>query len=310
MHAAGRPLQEPPARERGMALLVVLWIVVAAALIVSAFNATVKSGVSFIGSEVQLSKSDALLDAGVEIAAARLIDEEESRRWVADGRAYAVAFAGAKLSIAIRDTGGRIDINKSDPELLMGLLRQFAGSEAKAGLLRDRILLARGEMPGKPAEKQVNANDGAVKKPSADAPAFVDVAQLRGLEGMTPKLYAAIAPFLTVYSGGGLINARAAPDEVLTSIPHLMRTDIEKLRSTPNALEQNDPALLDIRQRVGAYLSDTAGPAFFVTVEELRADGGHGSSAVYVVVTGLDAQAPYRLIAKKPAGVGQLSGAS
>ena len=165
MHAAKRTHQKPPARERGMALLVVLWIVVAAALIVSAFNATVQSGVSFIGSEVQLSKSEALLDAGVEIAVSRLIDEEESRRWVPDARPYTVEFAGAKLAISIRDAGGDIDINKSDQELLMGLLRQFAGSEAKAGRLRDRILLARGEMPGKPAEKPVNANDGPKKDP-------------------------------------------------------------------------------------------------------------------------------------------------
>ncbi len=106
MHAAKRSDRSTPARERGMALLVVLWIIVAAALIVSAFNATVKSGVSFIGSEVQLSKTEALLDAGVEIAAARLIDEEEARRWVPDGRSYTVAFAGAELAIAITDTGG------------------------------------------------------------------------------------------------------------------------------------------------------------------------------------------------------------
>ena len=127
---------------------------------------------------------------------------------------------------------------------------------------------------------------------------------------MTPEIYAAIAPYLTVYSGEGLINARAAPDAVLRSIPELMQNDIEKLRSSANAFEENDPALLDITQRLGAYLSDKAGPAYLVTVEVLRADGGRGASAVYVVALGLDAQAPYRLIAKRPAETGQLSGAS
>jgi len=74
--------------------------------------------------------------------------DEEERRWVPDGRSHRVAFAGAELAISVRDTTGYIDINKADPRLLMGLLRRFAESEAKAGRLRDRILLARGTPPG------------------------------------------------------------------------------------------------------------------------------------------------------------------
>jgi len=295
-----------------MALLVVLWIIVAAALVVSAFNATVRSGVTFVGSEVQLSKTEALLDAGLEIAAARLIDEEEVRRWVPDGRPHRVAFAGAELAIGIRDTSGHIDINKADKQLLMGLLRQFAGSEAKAGRLCDRILQVRAKAPGakeKAAEQELNSDGEPVAGPSADVPVFVDVAQLRGLEGMTAEVYAAVAPFLTVYSGDGRINPRAAPDEVLASIPRLTQSDIDKLRASAAAPKESDGALSDIAQRVGAYLSNGAGPAYLVTVEVLRVDGGRGASAVYVVAPSLDAAAPYRLIAKRPAGTGQLSGA-
>jgi general secretion pathway protein K len=297
-------------RERGIALLLVLWIIVAAALVVSAFNATVRSGVSFVGSEVQLSKSEALLDAGVEIAAGRLIDEEEERRWVPDGRPYRVAFAGAELAISVRDTNSYIDVNKADPRLVMGLLRRFAESEAKAGRLRDRILLARGKPPsaGENQEHQEgNADGDPAAKPSADVPAFVDVAQLRGFDGMTPELYAALAPYLTVYSGDGRINARAAPAQVLASIPGLSQGDVENLRASASAPKDKDRELSEAERRAGAYLSDKAGPAYLVTVEVLRKDGGPGVSAVYVVAVGLDPRAPYRLIAKRPVGTGQLS---
>jgi general secretion pathway protein K len=302
-------------RQRGLALLIVLWIIVAAALLVSAFNATVRSGVSFVGSEVQLTQTQALLDAGAEIAASRLIDEEEARRWAPDGSLHRVSFAGATLAIGISDTSGRIDINKADKKLLMGLLRQFAGSEAKAGRLRDLILLARGKDPGakEKSESQGDANADAdsAKSAKSDVPAFMDIAQLRDLPGMTPQLYRAIAPFITVYSSDGRINPRAAPDEVLASIPGLTRGDIEKVHALAKAPpDENDPTLLDIVQRVGAYLIDKPGPGYLITVQVLWPGAEHAASAVYVVVPGIDGDAPYRLIAKRPDASVQLSGAS
>jgi general secretion pathway protein K len=201
-------------------------------------------------------------------------------------------------------------VNKADPRLLMGLLRRFAESEAKAGRLRDRILLARGKPPGageNQEQQEGNADGDPAAKPSADVPAFVDVAQLRGFDGMTPELYAALAPYLTVYSGDGRINARAAPAQVLASIPGLSQGDVENLRASASAPKDKDRELSEAERRAGAYLSDKAGPAYLVTVEVLRKDGGPGASAVYVVAVGLDPRAPYRLIAIRPVGSGQLS---
>jgi general secretion pathway protein K len=312
-HRAVSCAAEAPSRERGLALLVVLWIVAAAALVVSAFNSAVKSGVSFVGSEVQQARADALLDAGAEIAVARLVDEDEAGQWLADGRAHTVSFAGANLAIAIADANALIDLNKADKELIMGLLRQFSNSEAAAGRLRDDILLARGETLGKSnrteAQPEKNKSGDPPGKAAAAAPAFVDVGQLRSLAGMTGELYRAIAPFLTVYSGDGLINPLAAPDAVLLSIPELRRGDIERLRAYMRAPEESGGTLGEIGQRAGAYLTDKQGPAFVVTVRLMRGDGKPGASSVYVVAPALDKAAPYRLIAKRPSGLGHSGGA-
>lgn len=300
-----------PSRERGLALLVVLWIIVAAALVVSAFNAAVKSGVSFVDSEIVLAKADALLDAGAEIAAARLVDEEESRHWVPDGTPHTIAFAGARIAIAIADAGGRVDLNKADPQLLMGLLGQFADSERQAARIRDHILLARGEMPGDGtrAETAVGTmfEGGESANSGGEVPAFVDVAQLRTLDGMTVKLYRQIAPHLTVYSGDGRINPLSASEIVLKSIPELAEPDFEKLRAYMRSPEQSESMMGDLDQRFGSYLAEKAGPAFVVSVEVLQADGSPGASSVYVMAPGLDKDAPYRLIAKRPTERGLLS---
>jgi general secretion pathway protein K len=302
-------------RERGMALLVVLWIIVAAALVVSAFNATVRSGVSFVGSEVQLARAEALLDAGAEIAATRLIDEDESRQWAPDGRPHTIAFAGSSIVIAVSDGNARIDLNKADPKLLMGLLRQFTTSETKAAALRDRILLARGDARGTPETTQERSggnSDGAEREeqPQNEVPSFVDVAQLRGLEGMSVELYRAIAPFLTVYSSDGRINPLAAPDEVLMSIPEFSRGDVNRFRAAVRTLLETNAPPPDIVQRAEPYLAEKPGPAYIVTATVLQRDGRPGASSVYVLATGLDAKAPYRLIAKRPAAFGAPGGAS
>ncbi len=158
----------------------------------------------------------------------------------------------------------------------MGLLRQFAGSEAKAGRLRDRILQARGRRREErgAARRSATLNDGGGQASAAagDMPAFVDVAQLRGIEGMTPELYAAIAPFLTVYSGDGRINPRAAPDEVLDV--HA-RADAERHREAAGVGERAEGE----RRGAAGYRAArrlptspmTPGPAYLVTVEVLRA---------------------------------------
>ena len=293
--------------ERGLALLIVLWIIVSASLVVSAFNATVRSSTTFASSEVQLARSEALLDAGAEIAVSRLIDDEKGRRWRPDGKSHVVPFEDAELIISIRDANALIDINKADKELLLRFLRQFAGSESNALRLRDRIMQARGKgAVEKPAD---SAHDGEGESTDEPPPAvpFIDIAQLRGLEGMTVELYKQLAPFITVYGKDGRIGPLSAPDEVLSSIPSITQNDIDRLRSSMGTPKETERAIQDLSRHVGAYLVDEPGPAYVVSVGVSRSNDKFASGKVYVVATDIDAEAPYRLISKRPLGSAQLS---
>lgn len=295
--------------ERGMALLIVLWVIVSAALIVSAFGATVRSGVSFATSEVQMTKAEALLDAGAEIAAAHLIDEDKPLRWLPDGRPHVASFAGAKLIITIGDPNGLIDLNKADKALILGLLKRYADSESQALLIRDRILLARGkQQDNKPEDEMSGATDDAnndQKQQTSQPLPFIDIAQLRELEGMSMPLYDKISPFVTVYGRDGHINPRTAPSEVLLSIPDISEADIASLQHDLDlAQDQSEgkqgAAFSDVTQHGGAYLADRVGPAYTVTVQTREAAGSGTLARMFVITTGLDPNAPYRQIAKKP----------
>ena len=127
------------------------------------------------------------------------------------------------------------------------------------------------------------------------------------LEGMTMELYKQLAPFITVYGMDGRIGPLSAPDEVLSSIPNITRNDIDRLRSSMGTPKETERAIQDLSRHVGAYLVDEPGPAYVVSVGVRRSDDKFASGKVYVVATGIDAEAPYRLISKRPLGSAQLS---
>lgn len=182
-HSPDTACADHDAGQRGMALLVVLWIVASAALLVSAFNTIARSGASFVASEVQLSKTEALLEAGVEIAASQLLGEKEQRGWQADGRPHVVTYDGVDLVISVRDPNGLVDLNQADGELLLGLLRTQGASESEATRIRDAVLRARGEKAEDVGKKSPKAGtpNAAATKAGFDKPAETGGADKSGI---------------------------------------------------------------------------------------------------------------------------------
>lgn len=313
-----------------MALLIVLWIVASAALLVSAFNVVARSGASFAASEVQLSKTEALLDSGVEIAASQLMGKKEQRGWRADGLPHTIPYSGANLIISVHDANGLVDINKADGEVLLGLFRAHGAQQATAEALRDQILTARGEDTPDPnkkpsssqKDKRGKANAAASKnnnpwvaespdgapeedKPKPHATVFLDPAQLRHLRGMTLPLYRKLAPLVTVYGRDGRINLETAPDGALAALPNLTRIDLARVRDAARSRVRNDALFDDIKQRVGEFASDEDGPAYIVKVE-LASGLQYRPAREFVIAVDIDDEAPFRLIAKRNlAGTGR-----
>src|SRR5690606_17924319 len=76
----------------------------------------------------------ALADAGVEIAAARLLSDE------APPRSFVVRLEGVELAISIEDEAGKVDLNEAPPELIEAALRAADVGPAEAARLADAIL--------------------------------------------------------------------------------------------------------------------------------------------------------------------------
>ncbi|GBF27465.1 hypothetical protein MnTg02_02518 [bacterium MnTg02] len=311
--------------ERGLALVIVLWVIASAALLVSSFNASVRSATSFVSTEVKYSKIEAVLDAGLELAAARIIDLEESRRWKPDGQPHQIVFAGTRLSIALTDPNSLIDLNKADQQILLKFILQFTKSESDAKYFRDLIIAARVESAADtstdPAATQAGGNarsdrqlpaqkttskrsekdqSRSTKAADKNPIAFTDISQLRQLDGMNLDLYRQMIPYLTVYSRDGRVNPMTAPKNVLLSLPNLTQSDIERLYLYRRGDQSDKETIAALLQRAAPFLNLEDGPAYIVTVTAETAGIKTKPGKQYIIVTGLDEHAPYRLLSVKP----------
>ena len=205
--------------------------------------------------------------------------------WRSDGTVYAWAFGGAEVRIAIRDEGGKIDLNAAPDELLRGLFLSVEWTapdggavgldDAQADALTDAV---RDFADADDLRRLNGAEDGdyaAAGLPwgAKDAP-FAAVEELQQVLGMTPMLYRQVAPALTVYTGKKGIDPKSAPRKVLLALPG------------------SDAAAVDAHLAARAAAPEGAGPAFLGAegftalsrrrIYTIRAEARTESGAVFV----------------------------
>jgi general secretion pathway protein K len=207
-------------RQRGAALLLVMWLILLLSGLVAGYAAAARIE-SMQGNGLARGTASAeAARAGVEYAASRLLDPDPARRWASDGRSYRFAFDGAQIDVAVRDEAGKIDLNAAGPGLLLEFFMALGESRESATRLAGAILDWRDEdsltQPAGGAE-DANYQAAGLAWGAKDA-LFETVAELEQVLGMRPALYASAAPYLTVFSGAAMPDARSADGIVLRAM--------------------------------------------------------------------------------------------
>src|SRR5690606_22186526 len=142
------------------------------------------------------------------------------RRWLPDGRPYEWAFAGTRVRIEAIDESGKVDLNAADVDLLSRLFVTVGVDQADATAIAAAIADWRDSddlyQPQGGAEDPSYASAG-LPWGAKDAP-FDTVAEVEQVLGMTPAIYAKVAPLLTVYSGQARPDPNFAAAEVLQAL--------------------------------------------------------------------------------------------
>jgi general secretion pathway protein K len=210
----------PARRARGAALILVLWLIALLSALVGTFAMTAR--IEHLQARVLdrglVARQAAR--AGLEYALLRVSDTDDRTRWLADGRAYAWSYGGATLTVRVRDEQGKVDLNQADPTLIAALLTRLGVDADAATRLANAIVDWRD--PDSLTQAAGGAEDSdyaAAGLPygAKDAP-FDTVAEVEQVLGMTPAVYARVAPLLTVYSGNARPTPAAAPVEVLDAL--------------------------------------------------------------------------------------------
>jgi general secretion pathway protein K len=186
--------------ERGTALLLVLWVTILLAALLAGVAAASRSHSQAALYGAERVRAELAAEAGLAHAVAGLRAPDLQHQWVPDGRPYSFPFDGAKVTVAVVDVSGMVDLNAAPTTLLRGVF-QAAGADApRAGQLADAIAARRGGGSGEPGEP------------------FRAIDQLASLPGMNLALFGKVENAFTVYSGRNYPDASYAGALALASL--------------------------------------------------------------------------------------------
>ena len=260
--------------EKGIALVLVLWMVTLLAVIAGNFAFAIRTDTRLSQNQLALAQARALADGGVQRAVYELFKPPtDLQRWEADGAVHEFVLNGSRVRVAMLDESGKIDLNTASDALVKGLLLSTGLSEEDSAALLDAILDWK-DADDLRRPNGAEADDyrrlGLNYTPS-NAP-FETVEELRRVRGVSRELYARLAPFLTVYSKQPGINAAIAPREVLLAIPGVTPQQVDEYlvqRQQQLAAGQKAAPF----QPAAPYAAQSGGGAYSVRAEATLPDG-------------------------------------
>jgi len=208
-------------RERGVALVLVMWVAVLLTVIASSFIVERRTEALVVGNSISIARAEAIADAGIARAIFEMYRTDNSPdAWKRDGTVQNWTFDEVPVKVEIRDESAKIDINTAADALLRGLFLSLGMADDEASKIVDAILDWRDpdslRRPNGAEEPEYRAA-GLDYKP-ANAP-FQAIEELQLVLGMRPEIYRRIAPSITVFSRQPGVNPQLASRAVLLALP-------------------------------------------------------------------------------------------
>ena len=195
-------------RERGFALLIVLWTLVLLTLVGTAVTAAGRSEAR-LALNIRLSAAaEAAADGAIEEAAAHLVDATP-RHWPADGSVRTLRRPGAVVELWLDSEAGKVNPNTAQPALLDALLRAVGTDGRTAATLAAAIVGWRyPDVQGPVGDGQYRAAGLDYMPPRAR---FQSLDEIGLVLGMTPALLDRLRPHLSLFHDGDPDPVRADP---------------------------------------------------------------------------------------------------
>lgn len=193
----------PRSRERGFALLIVLFTLVLLVFLISRFVADARTQLAIAGNLRNAAMAAVAADGGVDLTIARLADHAP---------ATGMRIGASAVVIDITSIAGRINPNTAPAVLLAALLRVEGVTKSQALDIAGSIIDWRSPAASRAAQLALDARYRAEGLPYGPAgEPFTSRAALANVIGMTPTLLAAIMPHLSLFAPPLPVVASADP---------------------------------------------------------------------------------------------------
>jgi general secretion pathway protein K len=196
-------------KQRGVALLVVLWGSTLAAIVLGAL--AINAHVEGLQARAQVDQAQTFYaaEAGLEQAVYNLHLKDDARRWISDGRSYRLDVGNILVQVSVMDDDGKINLNQADPALIGKLLVASGADPDRAATIVQ-------------AMKRWGEADQGVERPQfLAAGGFASIEELQRLPGMDQALYRRIESSLTLWQSGGSPNLSHASAPVVAAISNV-----------------------------------------------------------------------------------------
>ena len=286
-------------RHSGVAMIIVLWIITLLSVIAISFVHTMRTDINVVANSLTRVKAETLADAALERAIYELAKPQNTPdRWNADGSSREWLYRDITVTITMQDEVGRIDINTAREELLRGLLLSQGMLEEDALKLMDAIADWRDadqqkRLRGAEAPDYVTAG---LNYAPANAP-FQSIEELKLVLGMTPELFARLAPHITVFSRQPGFNEQIAAREVIRALTNVNDEQIDEYISRRDLARASKLPIPNFAQNTSRSLSNNNIPTRIRT-DALFADGSRFVREV-VVRRYTDPKRPYAYLSWK-----------
>lgn len=198
---ARAPLSGAARQSRGFALIIVLWVLVLIAFITMHLVGSGRVELRIAGNLVANSVGQAAADGAVWRTVFELMQPDPAKRWPLDGSLHVVAIGGSRVEVRVYDEAARINPSLAQPRVLEALLT-VTGSDPETAR---RLAAAIGAWVGSAGAALKRGalvaeyrNAGRDYAPPGEPLEQLD--ELRQVIGMTPQIFAAIRPHLSLFA--------------------------------------------------------------------------------------------------------------
>jgi general secretion pathway protein K len=265
---------------RGFIVIAVLWILATLSALVLIYLTYVTNTAAVVAGSTDRVQTEALVQAGVELAAFQLVGRNEASRPTSG--TFNARVGSGRVFVTFRSEAARIDLNSAPNGLLARFMIGLGASPTDAAGYADRILAWRTptELGDNDPENSFYRTSGSPYIPR-HAP-FPAAEELWLVRGIPPAIVERMIPFVTVFSNAASVNVLDAAPQVLAALPNMTPETLHSLLTQRSDPRLDTRALVRMAGGEGATVSGSRAYRIFVDAE--LPDGRRGSSEVVILL--------------------------